>query len=98
MIAWTYPKQLEGYDYGEAHLVAGHAYSILGYVLTEDETRYIVLRNPWGTYVAVLNCLDGKYSSKTMRYMSNIKLGENGVFAMEVMTFKKVFAGMGVVK
>ncbi|MCF0159952.1 MAG: hypothetical protein HUJ99_04120, partial [Bacteroidaceae bacterium] len=98
MVAWTYPAQPEGYNYADAHLVAGHAYSILGHVLTEDETRYIVLRNPWGTYGAVQGCLEGTFSSQTNKYMSSIKLGENGVFAMEVSVFKKLFAGMGVVK
>ncbi|MCF0199666.1 MAG: hypothetical protein HUK02_10155 [Bacteroidaceae bacterium] len=98
MVAWTRPSQPEGYNYADAHLVAGHAYSVLGYIITDDEERYIVLRNPWGTYGAVQGCLEGKFSSKTLKYMSSIKLGENGVFAMEVMTFKKLFAGMGVVK
>ena len=98
MVAWTYASQPEGYDYSKAQLVAGHAYSILGYILTDDEQRYIVLRNPWGTYGAVQGCLQGTYSSKTSKYLSTIKLGENGVFAMEIMTFKKLFAGMGVVQ
>ena len=98
MVAWTHASQPAGYDYAKAQLVAGHAYSILGYILTESGDRYIVLRNPWGTYSAVEGCLQGNFSSQTLKYMSSIKLGENGVFAMEVMTFKKLFAGMGVVK
>ena len=99
MVAWTYASQPKGYNYADAHLVAGHAYSILGHIgNADDDERYIVLRNPWGTYGAVQGCLDGSYSSKTMRYMSSVKLGENGVFAMEVSMFKKLFAGMGVVK
>jgi hypothetical protein len=46
LVAWTYPtgaRAPEPVVYGDADLVAGHAYTVLGWY--EDR---VVLRNPWG--------------------------------------------------
>ena len=97
MVAWTPSRQPSGCDYAKAHIVANHAYSILGWV-SSNNSYYIVLRNPWGTYHGVLDCLSGSYSGMLNDNWHNFTYGRNGVFAMKVDTFKKYFSGLGVVK
>lgn len=97
MVAWTPSRQPSGCDYSKAHIVANHAYSILGWD-SYGGSCYIVLRNPWGTYHGVLDCLTGSYSGMINSKWNYFTYGRNGIFAMKVDTFKKYFYGLGVVK
>ncbi len=97
MVAWTYSSQPAGCDYASAHIVASHAYSILGWD-NDGSQYYVVLRNPWGTYPGVLDRLGGNYAGVINRLWNAFPYGQNGVFAMKVETFKKYFYGFGVVK
>lgn len=47
-------------NYSAAHIVANHAYSILGWQYANSQ-KYIVLRNPWGNYEAILNVENGTW-------------------------------------
>ena len=58
MVAWTYSSQPAGTNYASAHVVARHAYSVLGWDYVNGE-KYIVLRNPWGTHHATLDTQRG---------------------------------------
>lgn len=96
MVAWTPSSQPNGCDYEGAHIVANHAYSILGWD-SRDGEYYVVLRNPWGTYPGVMDVLSGSYSGY-LNAWHYFTYGRNGVFAMNVKAFKRYFSGMGVVK
>lgn len=105
MVAWTYGSAPSpDVNYSSAHIAANHAYSILG--SWQDRVtgqRYIVLRNPWGTYEGILNVEGGTWTAwdAVGRYgcWTSIPMATNdGIFALRVDTFKKYFAGFGVVK
>jgi hypothetical protein len=96
MVAWTYSSQPAGTNYGSARVVANHAYSILGWDYFDNQ-KYIVLRNPWGTHHATLDTRTGTWSAYQKSYWAPIPLNTNGVFSMKAATFKKYFAGTGVV-
>ena len=95
MVAWTPVSASSGLDYGSAHIVLNHAYSILGWDY-RNGTEYIVLRNPWGTYEATLNALSGNWSSYDT-FWRDTPLSSDGIFAITAETFKQYFEGFGVV-
>lgn len=95
MVAWTYSSQPAGTNYASARVVANHAYSVLGWDYFNNK-KYIVLRNPWGTHHATLDTRTGTWSAHQVSFWAPIPLNTNGVFSMEVATFKKYFAGTGV--
>lgn len=95
MVAWTYSSQPAGTNYASAHVVANHAYSVIGWDYHKNE-KYIVLRNPWGTHHATLDTRAGTWYAHQVSYWASIPLNTNGVFSMKVATFKKYFAGIGV--
>lgn len=107
MVAWTYPsgdKSPDKVNYANANLVANHAYSILGWDY-RDGIRYVILRNPWGRTEATADILTGSWTAWDAPYYGGpgwwrtLALGANdGVFGLRVETFKKYFAGFGVVK
>jgi len=97
MVAWTYCSPPADIDYKKAGLVSCHAYSILGWEY-QNYQKYIVLRNPWGTHHATLDTLSGYWWARFINFWVQIPLNRNGVFAMKAETFKKYFAGMGVVR
>ena len=95
MVAWTYSSQPAGTNYNSAHVVANHAYSVLGWDYFNNE-KYIVLRNPWGTHHATLDTRSGTWSANQVSYWASVPLNTNGVFSMKAATFKKYYAGTGV--
>ena len=97
MVAWTYDTPPAGVNYTAAKIAGNHAYSVLGWDYYNN-TYYVVLRNPWGTYSAVLDVKAGNWSTVLMGTPVSIPLNVNGVFAMKLDTFKKYFAGIGVAK
>ena len=105
MVAWTYgTSPSPDVNYSNAHLVANHAYSILGWQFTNNQ-KYIVLRNPWGNYEAILNvdnsvwtAWDAPYYGGPGYFKSIPMAANDGIFALRVDTFKKYFAGFGLVK
>jgi hypothetical protein len=96
MVAWTPGSAPAGLDYGSAHIVLNHAYSILGWDY-QNGTEYIVLRNPWGTYEATLNVLSGTWSAWDINFWRDTTLSSAGVFAITSETFKQYYQGFGVV-
>lgn len=59
---------------------------------------YIVLRNPWGYHEASRGQLAGTIQIKDVSFWRTINLNDvDGVFAIDFPTFKKYFAGIGVV-
>jgi hypothetical protein len=108
MTAWTYPSgdaSPDHVDYDTATLAANHAYSILGCELTTSGEKYIVLRNPWGTFEATLNVLGGEWVAWDAPYKKGpgwwrpIDLAApDGIFALRVDTFKQYYQGFGVAK
>jgi hypothetical protein len=97
MVAWTYGSQPAGTNYASARVVANHAYSVLGWDDFNNE-RYLVLRNPWGTHHATLDTRNGTWSAYQESFWNPVALNSRGVFSMKLDTFKKYFAGIGVVK
>jgi hypothetical protein len=97
MVAWTYGAQPTGTNYDSANVVANHAYSVLGWDYYNNE-YYVVLRNPWGTHHATLDTRAGTWTPYQISYYANIPLNFQGVFSMKLTTYKKYFAGTGVVK
>jgi hypothetical protein len=81
-------------DYGGAHLVANHAYSILGTWET-NKRQYLILRNPWGWYEGTLNTLAGGWSTQESWGTATLTLPGSGVFALEIHTFRDYFMGFG---
>lgn len=156
MTAWTYGSGDDSPDkvnYSDANLVAGHAYSVLGWttgpqlvshlemvgldrkllrfaspadtapsasapsagsavggsvigplqdrghleILRLLRQDYIVLRNPWGYTEATSGQLNGVIPMRDISFWRSIDLGAvDGVFAIDVPTFKRYFAGIGV--
>ena len=98
MVAWTYCSPPSGVNYSSAQIAGCHAYSILGW-LYDNSKEYIVLRNPWGFFEATLNVDSGSYVAYDGSFWRTINLMNNdGTFALEAPTFKKYFAGFGLVK
>jgi hypothetical protein len=105
MVAWTYPSSPSpDVNYNNAHIAANHAYSILGWQYASNQ-KYLILRNPWGTYEAILNVDGGNWTAWDQPYYGGpgwwrpISMATpDGIFALRVDTFKKYFAGFGVVK
>jgi len=98
MVAWTYCSPPSGVNYSSAQIAGCHAYSILGW-LYDNAKEYIVLRNPWGFFEATLNVDSGSYVAYDGSFWRTINLMDNdGTFALEAPTFKKYFAGFGLVK
>lgn len=95
MVAWTHSSQPAGTNYALAHVVANHAYSVLGWDYFNSE-KYIVLRNPWGTHHATLDTRAGTWHAHQLSYWAPIPLNTNGVFSMKIATFKEYFAATGV--
>lgn len=104
MVAWTYGSSPSGCNYSNVHIAANHAYSILGWQYANNQ-KYIVLRNPWGTYEAVLNVDGGTWIAWDAPYYGGsgwwrpiAMATPDGIFALRVDTFKKCFAGFGLAK
>jgi len=105
MVAWTYGSAPSpDVNYSNAHIAANHAYSILGWQYANNQ-KYIVVRNPWGTYEATLNVTGGTWIAWDAPYYGGpgwwrpISMATNdGIFALRVDTFKKYFAGFGLVR
>jgi hypothetical protein len=98
MTAWTYSTgdaSPDKVDYNSAHIVGSHCYTVLGWAY-RDCRRWIVLRNPWGTFEATADVLDATISLYDVSWWRPITLkNADGVFAMEISAFKKYFAGFG---
>ncbi len=104
MVAWTYSSSPgPGINYDSAHLVANHAYSILGWDYFNNN-EYIILRNPWGTHEATLNVANITWTAWDQPYYGGpgwwrpIHMAtKDGIFALRSDTFKSYFAGFGLV-
>lgn len=104
MVAWTYSsgeKSPDKVNYNNAHIAANHAYSILGWDYVGGK-KYVVLRNPWGTYEAQVGIVGGKWYAWDAPYYGgpgwwrSIEMATvDGIFALNADTFKKYFAGFG---
>ena len=100
MTAWTYgsgddaPKKV---IYEDANVVGSHCYTVLGWDY-RDGRKYIILRNPWGNTEVTASALDATIYAYDVSWWRPIALKDmDGTFAMEIETFKKYFAGFGVV-
>lgn len=100
MTAWTYGSGADSpdhVDYSSAHVVGSHCYTVLGWAYRNCR-RYILLRNPWGNTEATVGSLDATVSAYDVSWWRPITLKDtDGTFAMEIGSFKKYFAGFGVV-
>ncbi|RZJ12730.1 MAG: hypothetical protein EOP39_02810 [Rubrivivax sp.] len=100
MTAWTYGSGDDApdhVDYSTAHVVGSHCYTVLGWAYRNCK-RYILLRNPWGNTEATVGALDATVSAYDVSWWRPITLKDtDGTFAMEIGTFKKYYAGFGVV-
>jgi hypothetical protein len=98
MVAWTYSSSGaapdKDVDYAKLGLVANHAYTVLGWEL-QNNVKYIVLRNPWGTHIPTQDVLAGTWQAWDMSYQRPTLLNNGGIFALKAATFKKYFAGLG---
>jgi lambda repressor-like predicted transcriptional regulator len=97
LVAWTWGSSDDSpnkVDYGDAHIAANHAYSILGTWETNNR-QYVILRNPWGWYEATLNTFAGTWATPESWGNANLTLPGNGVFALEIHTFREYFMGFG---
>jgi hypothetical protein len=104
MVAWTYSSgdaSPDKVNYNNAHIAANHAYSILGWNYV-DGKKYIVLRNPWGTYESTVGIVGGKWYAWDAPYYGgpgwwrSIDMATaDGIFALNAGTFKRYFAGFG---
>jgi hypothetical protein len=104
MVAWTWGSSDDSpdkVDYEGASLAANHAYSILGTWETgqgREARQYVVLRNPWGWYEGSLNAHNGAWSTPEAWGAASLNLPGNGVFALEIHTFRQYFMGFGGAK
>jgi hypothetical protein len=100
MTAWTYGSGADSPDhvnYNDANVVGSHCYTVLGWAYRNCR-RYILLRNPWGNTEATVGSLDATVYAYDVSWWRPITLKDtDGTFAMEIGTFKKYFAGFGVV-
>jgi hypothetical protein len=107
MVAWTYSSgdaSPDKVNYDNAHLAANHAYSVLGWDYRNNQ-KYLILRNPWGTYEAVVGVLGGQWSAWDAPYYGGpgwwrpfTLATVDGVFGIRADVFKQYFAGFGCVK
>ncbi|MFM2119875.1 MAG: hypothetical protein RL722_1343 [Pseudomonadota bacterium] len=100
MTAWTYASGADApdrVDYASAAVVGAHAYTVLGWDYRNGQ-RYILIRNPWGNTEPTVGSLDATSYLWDVSWWRPIALKPvDGVFAMEIATFKRYFAGFGVV-
>ena len=98
MTAWTYSSgdaSPDKVDYDTAQVVGSHCYTVLGWAYRNCQ-RWIVLRNPWGSFEATKSVLDATISMYDVSWWRPLALkNQDGVFAMEIGAFKKYFAGFG---
>lgn len=97
LVAWTWGSQDDSprkVDFAGANLVANHAYSILGLWETANR-QYVVLRNPWGYHEATLNTHAGSWATSEPWGSVALTLPGDGVFALEIHTFRDYFMGFG---
>jgi hypothetical protein len=101
VVAATYGSGASSPDkvvYADANLVASHCYSVLGWAY-RNQTRYLILRNPWGNTEATLGTLGGTEFLYDVSWWRPIVLADpDGVFAITASTFKSYFATLGVVR
>lgn len=75
----------------DARIVPTHAYSILGAGASADGRKFVVMRNPWGTYIP-----DSRYlvplPSRWLGLL-NLNSGESGCFALAHGAFSAGFFG-----
>ncbi len=100
MVASTYSTGAAAQDnvsYTGTNLVASHAYTVLGWAY-RNNTRYIVMRNPWGSFESSTGALSGIVWMRDVSWWRPIVLAPNdGTFAIRATTFKKYFRTLGVV-
>ena len=97
MTAFTHAS---GNVYKGSTIVANHAYTVLGWALSQGNRNYVVLRNPWGvteplgmtTYPGLLEVVDRDI------WPPLDLLDRQGVFALEAHAFKEYFACLGMTK
>ena len=97
LVAWTWGSSDDSpdkVDYGDAQIAANHAYSILGTWETNNR-QYVILRNPWGWYEATLNSYAGTWTTPESWGNADTVLPGNGVFALEIHTFREYYMGFG---
>ena len=98
MTAWTYSSgdaSPDKVNYDSAQVVGSHCYTVLGWAYRNCR-RWIILRNPWGSFEATVSVLDDTISMYDVSWWRPITLkNSDGVFAMEIGAFKKYFAGFG---
>jgi hypothetical protein len=101
MTAWTYSTGQASEKkivYADANIVASHCYTILGWDY-HNNTKYIILRNPWGNTEATTGTLNTTVFLYDVSWWRPINLAVvDGTFAIEAATFKTYFAGLGVAK
>jgi hypothetical protein len=86
MTCWTYGTAPAGLDYASANVVANHCYTILGWDYLNN-TKYVVLRNPWGFHEATIDNITGTpWQAFDTSFWRNVTLNTGGVFAMKADT------------
>jgi hypothetical protein len=85
-------------DYDTSGIVAWHCYAILGWQFVNN-TKYIVVRNPWGYHEGTLNVDVGPWTSFDQfdggDVVGTFSLPESGVFAVAADTFQQYFGWYG---
>ena len=94
MTAWTFCQTPPPVNYAGTGLVGYHAYTILGWAFVNN-TRYVVIRNPWGTNGPVINALAGQWSAYDVSFWRQVPLNSGGIFAIPVETFKQYYWQFG---
>jgi hypothetical protein len=94
MTAWTFCQTPTPVDYTGTGIYAYHAYTILGWAFVNN-IKYVVLRNPWGTNVPVINGLAGAWSAFEQSFWRSVPLNSGGVFAIPADIFKKYYWQFG---
>jgi len=94
MTAWTFCVTPTPVNYTGTGIYAYHAYTILGWAFVNN-IKYVVLRNPWGQNVPVINGLTGSWSAYDVSFWRSVQLNSGGVFAIPADTFKKYYWQFG---
>jgi Calpain family cysteine protease len=85
-------------DYDTSGIVAWHCYAILGWQFVNN-TKYIVVRNPWGYQEGTLNVDVGPWTSFDQfdggDVVGTMSLPNHGVFALAAETFQQYFGWYG---
>ena len=101
VVAATYGTGADSPDkviYSDANLVANHCYTVLGWDY-RNGTKFIILRNPWGSTEATLGQLNGSVSFYDISWWRTINLADSdGVFGLEASVFTSYFSGIGGAK